>query len=65
MFASPASERSCSSAAALLPLLGSAGLEAGAWEERVERRGVPFTELRFDRRCSGDDMVSGAVCRLE
>jgi hypothetical protein len=62
MFASPASERSCSSAAALLPLLGSAGLDAGACEERAERRGVPLAELRFERRCSGDDMVGGAVC---
>lgn len=63
MFASSASERSCSSAAALLPLLGSAGLEVGACEERAERRGVPLTELRFERRCSGDDMVDGVVCR--
>jgi hypothetical protein len=59
MFASSASERSCSSAAAL-PLLGSAGLDAGACEERAERRGVPLTELRFERR-SGDDMVGGFV----
>ena len=61
MSASSASERSCSSAAAL-PLLGSAGLDAGACEERAERRGVPLTELRFERRCSGDDMVGGFVC---
>jgi len=48
----------------LLPLLlGSAGLEAGACEERAERRGVPLTELRFERRCSGDDMAGGVVCR--
>jgi hypothetical protein len=38
-------------------LLGSAGLDAGACEERAERRGVPLTELRFERRLSGDDMV--------
>lgn len=58
MFASDASERSCSSAAAFsLPLLGSEGLEAGACEDRAERRGVPFVELRFERRCSGEDMV--------
>jgi hypothetical protein len=56
MSASEASARSCSSAAAL-PLLGSAGLDAGACEERAERRGVPLTELRFERRLSGDDMV--------
>jgi hypothetical protein len=58
MSASEASVRSCSSAAAL-PLLGSAGLDAGACEERAERRGVPLTELRFERRLSGDDMVGG------
>jgi hypothetical protein len=63
MFASSASDRSCSSAAAL-PLLGSAGLDAGACEERAERRGVPLTELRFERRCSGDDMVGCVVCFL-
>jgi hypothetical protein len=60
MFASSASVRNCSSAAAL-PLLGSEGLDAGACEERPERRGVPLTELRFERRCSGDDMVSGGA----
>jgi hypothetical protein len=42
-----------------LPLLGSAGLDAGAREEGAERRGVPLTELRFERRLSGDDMVGG------
>jgi hypothetical protein len=42
-------------------LLGSAGLDAGACEERAERRGVPLTELRFERRCSGDDMVGCVV----
>jgi hypothetical protein len=63
MFASSASERRCSSASAL-PLLGSAGLDAGACEERAERRGVPLTELRFERRCSGDDMAGGCVLSL-
>jgi hypothetical protein len=41
-----------------LPLLGSVGLDAGACEERAERRGVPLMELRFERRLSGDDMVA-------
>lgn len=29
----------------------------GAWELRWERRGVPLTDLRFDRRDAGDDIV--------
>lgn len=66
MFVSDASERNCSSAAAFaLPLRGSEGLEAGACEERAERRGVPLTELRFERRCSGEDILKVEFCAVE
>lgn len=66
MFVSDASERNCSSAAAFaLPLRGSEGLDAGACEERAERRGVPLTELRFERRCSGEDILKVGFCAVE
>lgn len=35
-------------------MMGS--LEGGAWEPRALRRGVPLTELRFERRDVGDDI---------
>lgn len=55
--ACPASERSWSSAASASGRMGSLG--GGATDARALLRcGVPLTDLRFERREAGDDIVT-------
>lgn len=54
------------SLAASVSASGSEASLMGTWEARWDRRrGVPLTELRFDRRDVGDDMVDVEMVELQ